>query len=120
MKQVKVINYKDFFSNQELEEVLGELLNTGWEIHACTSTYILLVLENKPEPTTFKERLQVEERELNIKLTKLTRFLENTFRTEDTKLDPTQLELMVAQQQHMEQYLTILHERMKLLGIPTV
>lgn len=42
MKQVKVINYKDFFSNQELEEVLGELLNTGWEIHACTSTYIYL------------------------------------------------------------------------------
>lgn len=36
MKQVKVINYKDFFSSQELEEVLGELLNTGWEIEGVT------------------------------------------------------------------------------------
>lgn len=114
MKQVKVINYKDFFSSQELEEVLGELLNTGWEIHACTSTYILLVLENKPEPTTFKER------ELNIRLTKLTQFLDKTYLTKDTKLDPKQLELMVAQQQHMEHYLQILRERMKLLHVPTV
>lgn len=120
MKQVKVINYKDFFSSQELEEVLGELLNTGWEIHACTSTYILLVLENKPEPTTFKERLQVEERELNIRLTKLTQFLDKTYLTKDTKLNPKQLELMVAQQQHMEHYLQILRERMKLLHVPTV
>lgn len=86
---------------------IQELLNTGWEIQACTSTYILLILESTDrvqelEPTTFKERLQVEERELNIKLTKLTQFLDKTFLTEDTKLDPTQLELMVAQQQHMK------------------
>lgn len=124
MKQVKVISIGSS-PNYEQVNHIQELLNTGWEIQACTSTYILLILESTDrvqelEPTTFKERLQVEERELNIKLTKLTRFLDKTFLTEDTKLDPTQLELMVAQQQHMKQYLTILHERMKLLGIPTV
>lgn len=124
MKQVKVINISSS-PNYEQVNHIQELLNTGWEIQACTSTYILLILESTDrvqelEPTTFKERLQIEEQELNIKLTKLTRFLDKTFLTEDTKLDPTQLELMVAQQQHMEQYLTILHERMKLLGIPTV
>lgn len=119
MKQVKVISISSS-PNYEQANHIQELLNTGWEIQACTSTYILLVLENKPEPTTFQERLQIEERELNIKLTKLTQFLDKTFLTEDTKVDPEQLELMVAQQQHMEHYLTILHERMKLLGIPTV
>jgi hypothetical protein len=124
MKQVKVISISSS-PNYEQVNHIQELLNTGWEIQACTSTYILLILESTDrvqelEPTTFKERLQVEERELNIKLTKLTQFLDKTFLTEDTKLDPTQLELMVAQQQHMKQYLTILHERMKLLGIPTV
>lgn len=124
MKQVKVISISSSLNYEQVNHI-QELLNTGWEIQACTSTYILLILESTDrvqelEPTTFKERLQVEERELNIKLTKLTRFLDKTFLTEDTKLDPTQLELMVAQQQHMEQYLTILHERMKLLGIPTV
>lgn len=124
MKQVKVISISSS-PNYEQVNHIQELLNTGWEIQACTSTYILLILESTDrvqelEPTTFKERLQVEEQELNIKLTKLTQFLDKTFLTEDTKLDPTQLELMVAQQQHMEQYLTILHERMKLLGIPTV
>lgn len=124
MKQVKVISISSS-PNYEQVNHIQELLNTGWEIQACTSTYILLILESTDrvqelEPTTFKERLQIEEQELNIKLTKLTRFLDKTFLTEDTKLDPTQLELMVAQQQHMEQYLTILHERMKLLGIPTV
>ena len=124
MKQVKVISISSSLNYEQVNHI-QELLNTGWEIQACTSTYILLILESTDrvqelEPTTFKERLQIEERELNIKLTKLTRFLDNTFLTEDTKLDPTQLELMVAQQQHMEHYLTILHERMKLLGIPTV
>lgn len=124
MKQVKVISISSS-PNYEQVNHIQELLNTGWEIQACTSTYILLILESTDrvqelEPTTFKERLQIEEQELNIKLTKLTRFLDKTFLTEDTKLDPTQLELMVAQQQHMKQYLTILHERMKLLGIPTV
>ena len=124
MKQVKVISISSS-PNYEQVNHIQELLNTGWEIQACTSTYILLILESTDrvqelEPTTFKERLQIEEQELNIKLTKLTRFLDKTFLTEDTKLDPTQLELMVAQHQHMEQYLTILHERMKLLGIPTV
>ena len=124
MKQVKVISIGSS-PNYEQVNHIQELLNTGWEIQACTSTYILFVLETKPqiqelEPTTFKERLQIEERELNIKLTKLTRFLDNTFLTEDTKIDSKQLELMVAQQQHMEHYLTILHERMKLLGTPTV
>ena len=124
MKQVKVISISSS-PNYEQVNHIQELLNTGWEIQACTSTYILLILESTDrvqelEPTTFKERLQIEEQELNIKLTKLTRFLDKTFLTEDTKLDTTQLELMVAQQQHMEHYLTILHERMKLLGIPTV
>lgn len=124
MKQVKVISISSS-PNYEQVNHIQELLNTGWEIQACTSTYILLILEftdrvQELEPTTFKERLQIEERELNIKLTKLTQFLDKTFLTEDTKLDPKQLELMVAQQQHMEHYLTILHERMKLLGIPTV
>lgn len=124
MKQIKVISISSS-PNYEQVNHIEDLLNTGWEIQACTSTYILLILESTDrvqelEPTTFKERLQIEEQELNIKLTKLTRFLDKTFLTEDTKLDPTQLELMVAQHQHMEQYLTILHERMKLLGIPTV
>lgn len=124
MKQVKVISISGYLNYEQVNHI-QELLNTGWEIQACTSTCILLVLESTDrvqelEPTTFKERLQVEERELNIKLTKLTQFLDKTFLTKDTKLDPTQLELMVAQQQHMKQYLTILHERMKLLGIPTV
>ena len=124
MKQVKVISISSS-PNYEQVNHIQELLNTGWEIQACTSTYILLILESTDrvqelEPTTFKERLQIEEQELNIKLTKLTRFLDNTFLTEDTKIDSKQLELMVAQQQHMEHYLTILHERMKLLGIPTV
>ena len=124
MKQVKVISISSS-PNYEQVNHIQELLNTGWEIQACTSTYILFVLETKPqiqelEPTTFKERLQIEERELNIKLTKLSRFIDKTFQTLDTKIDSKQLELMVAQQQHMEHYLTILHERMKLLGIPTV
>lgn len=124
MKQVKVISISSS-PNYEQVNHIQELLNTGWEIQACTSTYILLILESTDrvqelEPTTFKERLQIEEQELNIKLTKLTQFLDKTFLTEDTKLDPTQLELMVAQQQHMEQHLTILHETMKLLDIPTV
>lgn len=127
MKQVKVISISSS-PNYEQVNHIQELLNTGWEIQAhisTSSTYILLILESTDrvqelEPTTFKERLQVEEQELNIKLTKLTRFLDKTFLTEDTKIDSKQLELMVAQQQHMEHYLTILHERMKLLGIPTV
>lgn len=124
MKQVKVISISSS-PNYEQVNHIEELLNTGWEIHTCTHTYILLILETKPqtqelEPTTFKERLQIEERELNIKLTKLARFIDKTFRTLDTKVDSEQLELMVAQQQHMEHYLAILHERMKLLNIPTV
>lgn len=124
MKQVKVISIGSS-PNYEQVNHIQELLNTGWEIQACTSTYILLILESTDrvqelEPTTFKERLQVEERELNIRLTKLTQFLDKTYLTKDTKLDPKQLELMVAQQQHMEHYLQILRERMKLLHVPTV
>lgn len=74
MKQVKVISIGSS-PNYEQVNHIQELLNTGWEIQACTSTYILLILESTDrvqelEPTTFKERLQIEEQELNIKLTK--------------------------------------------------
>ena len=122
MMQVKVINYKDFL-NSTLEDILQKRLNTGWEIQSCTSEYILLTLqineEPQPQPSTFQERLQIEVQELQTRVNKLSEFLSRTH-PEDTKLDPQQVRLMRAQFMHMSQYLAILQERMKLMGIPTV
>lgn len=63
---------------------------------------------------TFKDRLVIEQKELADKLEKLCLFTESPKFTE-VVTDVKQRELLIAQKEHMGEYLNILNQRIKLL-----
>ena len=63
---------------------------------------------------TFLDRLIIEQKELAEKLEKLCLFTESSKFTE-TVTDAKQRELLLAQKEHMGEYLNILNQRIKLL-----
>lgn len=63
---------------------------------------------------TFKDRLVIEQKELAEKLEKLCLFTESPKFTE-VVTDVKQRELLIAQKEHMGEYLNILNQRIKLL-----
>ena len=63
---------------------------------------------------TFLDRLVIEQKELAEKLEKLCFFVESPKFTETVK-DAKQRELLLAQKEHMAEYLSILNQRIKLL-----
>lgn len=63
---------------------------------------------------TFLDRLIIEQKELAEKLEKLCLFVESPKFTETVK-DAKQRELLLAQKEHMAEYLNILNQRIKLL-----